>query len=162
MRLLEADRLGRHLLDEFGLRDWKFDFDRSVRRFGCCKYATRTISLSAHLVGLNDVERVERTIRHEIAHALAGPGAGHGFRWRVQCSVVGIPAERCYNPKKTNTPSLRYYAVCDECGHKFERARMTVQTLRGSYCASGSCKFKPQRTRTPLRWMDRRGRRAVA
>ena len=51
--------------------DWLFEFDRSKVRFGRCHYGRKEISLSRHLVELNDEAEVRETILHEIAHALA-------------------------------------------------------------------------------------------
>ena len=52
-------------------REWSFGFDRSKVRFGKCDYRRKRISLSSHLVDLNDEYSVRDTILHEIAHALA-------------------------------------------------------------------------------------------
>jgi hypothetical protein len=38
---------------------------------------------------------VRETILHEIAHALAGPRAGHGPRWRAIAHRIGSTGERC-------------------------------------------------------------------
>jgi hypothetical protein len=69
----EAADLAAELLARWGLEDWRFEFDHAVRRFGHCRFDARTISLSRHLVALNERPPVEDTILHEIAHARIGP-----------------------------------------------------------------------------------------
>ena len=82
MKLDDAARLARTLMDYHCLGTWVFRFDRAIRRFGCCNWTTRTISLSAVLTRSNTDEQIRDTILHEIAHALAGPRAGHGKLWK--------------------------------------------------------------------------------
>jgi len=60
------------LMQQHGLVGWTFKFDHARRRFGCCNFTRRTISLSRPLTFLNDDAEVRDTILHEIAHALAG------------------------------------------------------------------------------------------
>src|SRR5689334_24415568 len=97
MDLMSAARLARELLDRFGLRSWRFRFDRAVRRFGCCHYTTATITLSAPLTVLNSEAEVRDTLLHEIAHAVAGKAAGHGPEWKKYAAAVGAKPERCYS-----------------------------------------------------------------
>ena len=85
MELEAARRLALGLMREHRVPgDWLFEFDRSKVRFGRCHYGRKEISLSRHLVELNDEAEVRDTILHEIAHALgAGLGMGRsGGGWR--------------------------------------------------------------------------------
>lgn len=104
---------------------WSFKFDNAKRRFGVCSHRKMTISLSRHLVGLNDKEQVEDTILHEIAHALVGPGHGHDAVWKAKCVEIGAKPERCYNDDDVTVPTAKYKAICDGCGrtHKVHRLR---------------------------------------
>lgn len=100
-----------------GLDDWHFEFDSARRRFGSCRYSSRTITLSYHLAALNDESAVRNTVLHEIAHALAGERSGHGKRWRLKARQIGCDAERCYDRE----PGVRmvappYLGVCPDCG----------------------------------------------
>src|SRR5947207_15011273 len=97
MDLSDAATAARQLMDLYGLKEWRFVFDDAKRRFGCCNYHTRTISLSRHLTKLNTSDDVTNTVLHEIAHALAGRAAGHGRTWQVQAEAVGCRTERCYD-----------------------------------------------------------------
>lgn len=135
MNLSAAQTLAMKLMHEHNLfqQGWHFKFDRSVRRFGVCNYSRKVISLSQHLTSLNDVEKVKDTILHEIAHAIAGHKAGHGYAWQQVCIRIGAKPERCYSNEDTVTPSLAYKAVCGGCGKVHERAR-TPRTGRRISC----------------------------
>lgn len=125
MNSREAARLARILMNENGLESWSFYFDNAKRRFGSCNYSKFEITLSVHLVELNPVERVEKTIRHEIAHAKAGYKAGHGPVWRAWCSRLGIPADRCYSDQDTATVTAPFVGTCPNCNHKTYRFKRT-------------------------------------
>lgn len=63
---------------------------------GLCMGATRFYRRGGGIIilRLRDVlghgaKEVHETILHEIAHALAGPGAGHGPKWREMARRVG-------------------------------------------------------------------------
>lgn len=73
----------------WGLEEWKFVWSRAVRQFGLCDRRKQTIRLSRTLTELSPKSEVLDTIRHEIAHALAGPRDGHNQRWKQECAKVG-------------------------------------------------------------------------
>jgi predicted SprT family Zn-dependent metalloprotease len=132
MELNKAEKLALSLMKKHKLKNWVFQFDNSKRRFGACNHTHKTISLSKSLVLLNDVDKVKDTILHEIAHAIAGYGAGHGQKWKDICIEIGAKPERCYDTKDTNTPTLKYSAVCGACGMKHEKARLKYKNARRS------------------------------
>jgi predicted SprT family Zn-dependent metalloprotease len=80
---------GLHLLG------WRAEVDNAKRRLGLCSHRKRVISL-AHLHCLHSSpEAIRNTILHEIAHALVGPGKGHGPAWQAMASKIGARPERC-------------------------------------------------------------------
>lgn len=103
-----------------GLLDagWTFRFDRARRRFGVCRFGPRIISLSRTLVELNPETECRDTVLHEIAHALAGPSAGHGPKWKAMCLRVGADPRRCYDHTSVTEPDPRFAAECPACGHR--------------------------------------------
>ena len=111
-----ARKLAETLIDRH-LTGWSFEFDRSVRRFGCCKYNKRLITLSRDITSRNDVEHVRDTILHEIAHALVGPGEGHGPKWKRECVRIGATPKACYDSEKVATKTAPYILRC-ECGEQ--------------------------------------------
>lgn len=112
----EAVYLAEDILEEFRLTGWTVALDNSVARFGVCRYRTKTISLSRRIVELNDEAEVEDTIRHEVAHALAGSDAGHGPEWRAACLRTGARPFRCYDSSAIVTPVPRWHLICPEHG----------------------------------------------
>ena len=129
-----------------GLR-FTFRFDNSVRRFGSCQYrrvsifsddVRGVITLSKHLVLLNDEEVVLDTILHEIAHALT-PFHGHDATWKRKCLEIGAKPNRCYNTLKDNVRvvSLRYKATCGGCGREFQKAKKPSANKRSCACQGG-------------------------
>lgn len=83
---------------------WTFRFDDTRRRFGCCRYDRKEITLSRHLVQLNGEREVLNTIRHEVAHAICGKEAGHGPVWSKVCVALGGDGKRCYGADVKQPP----------------------------------------------------------
>src|SRR5690606_2786854 len=109
MNHFDAARLARDLMRQHRLHAWTFAFNRAKRGMGLCRYTDRRIELSIHFVTRNDEAEVRDTILHEIAHALAGPEAGHGERWKRQCLAIGATPERCGSAAM---PAGRWRALC--------------------------------------------------
>ncbi|MBP7003371.1 SprT-like domain-containing protein [Amaricoccus sp.] len=101
-RLEHVRKLARAELERFRalypaeLAGWAFAWNRNRTRFGVCRYDVRRIELSGPLAMVEpDDARILNTVRHEIAHALAGHAAGHGERWRAwarRCGCTRIGA----------------------------------------------------------------------
>lgn len=147
MELIKAKELALELMNFHGLieKGWRFEFDSAKRRFGVCRYRTKTIGLSKHLVSLNEVARVKNTILHEIAHALT-PGHHHDFVWRAKAIEIGCDGNRCYSSDEVERPQGNFVAVCVGCGHEHYKFRTPKRT---SSCGKCSNKFNPN---TILKW----------
>jgi predicted SprT family Zn-dependent metalloprotease len=119
MNLLVAEKLALNLMKQHNLTNigWRFEFDNAKRRFGCCNYRAKTISLSRELVKLNDEPRVQNTILHEIAHALVGINHGHDNVWKQKAIEIGCNGNRCYSIDDTNIVLGKYKAICPKCNH---------------------------------------------
>ena len=137
MILKDAEILAKQLMQQHGLTEigWRFEFDNAKRRFGVCNYTAKIIGLSRSLVELNDEARVRNTILHEIAHALT-PGHGHDRVWSRKAREIGSDGERCYKSQLVETPSAKYQAVCNTCGHTHKRHKTTN---RSRILACGFC-----------------------
>lgn len=157
MNLHEAETLAKTAMRAHGLYDWTFRFDRAKRRSGQTNYSTRTITLSAPLTQVRKVEEVRQTIGHEIAHALVGPGAGHGPVWKAKMRELGLKVERCSVDSDETVEArqaLRNYELtCSitgkSLGHldrivkqrKIKRGSITyIRTYGARVC---QCHFKP-------------------
>lgn len=139
MNLLTVNSVAISLMKRHGIweQGWRFQFDNAARRFGCCMYGNKLISLSRKLCILNDEDAVKDVILHEIAHAIAGYKAGHGMAWKRACIQIGAKPERCYSDE-ISTPQLKYQATCSACGKKHQKARLVNKTAKRScMCQSG-------------------------
>jgi predicted SprT family Zn-dependent metalloprotease len=137
MNLNEVAHLAISLMDKHNLynRGWKFEFDNAKRRFGCCYYYERKITLSSVLCELNEEKDVRDVILHEIAHALVGAGHGHNRVWQRKAIEIGCNGKRCYDSSKVNTTEAPYIAKCNSCGKEHKRFR---KPTKGSY-SCGAC-----------------------
>ena len=110
-----AERLAHDLMRMHKVHhEWSFKFDRSKVCFGKCNYSKKQISLSRYLVELNDEKEVRDTILHEIAHALAPRGAGHGPAWRSVAVSIGCNGTRCYGSEVVR-PHPKFKGTCPSC-----------------------------------------------
>lgn len=147
MNIQEANTLACELLEEHGLidKEWYFEFDNAKRRFGACKHREKAITLSKHLVELNDVVKVKDVILHEIAHALVGIGHGHDAVWKAKAIEIGCDGKRCYGDE-TIKPKGDYSATCINCGNtytKYKKPRVNY------WC---KCDKKKYNTKSILVW----------
>ena len=121
MNLNECHKKATQLLDEHGLVDkgWYFDFDtKATGRFGLCSHYRKRISMSSKLVELNEWETCRKTVIHEIAHALVGPGHGHNAVWKKKARELGDSGNRCYG-SDVKTPPKRYIRFCLVCDKEY-------------------------------------------
>ena len=77
MDLKPLQEAAARLMAEHGLTGWTFGLTDAKRRLGVCKYRKKRIEISDYYARNNPEESVLETLLHEIAHALAGPEAGH-------------------------------------------------------------------------------------
>lgn len=144
MILKDAESLAHRLMSDHGLPHWHFEFDRAVRRFGCCVYRIRTITLSKRFALLNSESEVRNTILHEIAHALVGPHHGHDRVWRAKAKELGCSGSRRCAPS-VRAPAAKWVAECPGCRREVRRHRRRIASC--GTCSGGS--FNP---RYQLRW----------
>jgi predicted SprT family Zn-dependent metalloprotease len=138
MILADAEKLALELMRQFGLTNWRFEFDDAKRRFGVCHRGGSKIGLSRELTLLNEQGKVEDTIRHEIAHALCPPRSGHGPAWKAMCLRTGAKPERCYS-EEVDAPKGDWQATCRACGRQYTKFRRPKGNL---FCADKKCRTK--------------------
>ncbi|GAA1173059.1 hypothetical protein GCM10009584_12590 [Ornithinimicrobium humiphilum] len=132
MDLALAARTARALMDEHGLHDWTFAFDRARVRAGACHFADRRITVSRALAAVQEEAEVRETILHEIAHALVGPRHGHDQVWRAKARAIGATGERCYSAEEPVVPG-RWQGRC-VAGHVVHRHRRPQRLLLCARC----------------------------
>jgi len=144
MNLTEAQRLAKQLIREFGIdqQGWRFSWDNAKRRHGQTRFGIKTISLSRPLTQLNEASIVENTIRHEIAHVLAGPNHGHDAMWRAHARRCGAKPETCCSEGESVPPAIVGTCANPECDIEHPRHR-APQRGRNYFCASPACVALP-------------------
>jgi predicted SprT family Zn-dependent metalloprotease len=87
-----ADALIRLHLDP----SWTFGFDNARTRAGLCSYDKKRISVSRLLAARYEDDEIHQVLLHEVAHAIAGAGAGHGPRWKKIARDLGYEGKRLH------------------------------------------------------------------
>ncbi len=129
------------LMTDHGLKKWRFQFDHSTRRAGCCNYRKKLISISFDLARNASDDDIRDTILHEIAHALVGRKYNHDAVWKARAKEIGCSGERthrlvfslprysvaCENQCWTHTAERRNIRlICRTCGGKLVYSPYTV------------------------------------
>ena len=73
------------------LPEWHWEWRKWKTKMGQCNHDRKRLLFSIHLDKHEQTE-VHNVIYHEVAHALVGPGHGHGRVWKLKCKELGIPA----------------------------------------------------------------------
>lgn len=109
------------------LAGWRFEINRRLQTtLGRCDYRRRVIEIAEWVWTEGHADRVENTLLHELAHALVGPGRGHGRVWQSMARRVGARPERCARIPRSATAARpwRYEVHCARCGPLEEGGRM--------------------------------------
>ncbi len=134
----EVEAYARACFARLGLAGWTFHWDRAVKRMGCCWPGRKRISLSRYFAAAclpQDASRLQRTLLHELAHALAWERDhrnGHGEAWRRWCAELGIAGERPTSRVPDFTPphlqrAPRFVLCHDETGEVYRQYRRKPQ-----------------------------------
>lgn len=109
------------LWDEYQLYEWEFRLGRSKHRLGVCKFQEKVIEVSEIHARNDPAEIVLDTLKHEIAHALVGPGNGHNETWKAKAREVGCSPDACNSHSKHETYRApgKWFAVCPTCTKEF-------------------------------------------
>ncbi|MGV8881720.1 MAG: SprT-like domain-containing protein [Rhodoglobus sp.] len=118
---------------------WTFAFDNAKRRAGLCNYTTKRISVSRYLAGRYEDDEIHQILLHEVAHAMAGPKAGHGPRWKAIGKEIGYEGKRLHD----GAIAEEHASWVGHCpaGHEFFRYRAPT---RMSACAKCAKRFDPK------------------
>jgi predicted SprT family Zn-dependent metalloprotease len=121
------------LFAEHRLNGWSFGWSASKRRLGVCKYHRKRIEIGAYYAQYNAEAAVLDTLLHEIAHALAGPEAGHGPVWQSIALRIGATPKACDDSPNTIVEPGDWQVTCLACNrthHRYKRPR----SLSGYRC----------------------------
>ena len=120
MKLENALKLARSLMDEFGLKKWKIKINKSRVDCGVCDFDEKTIYFSEYFLKLNRIKQIKDIILHEIAHAILPIEAGHSQIWKDKCIEIGCTPER-FASVSCKMPEMKWKGKCPNCLELNER-----------------------------------------
>lgn len=118
--------------------EWSFGFDHARTRAGLCDYRAKRITVSRHLAARYEDDEIHQVLLHEVAHALAGPGAGHGPAWKRIARELGYEGKRLHGGAIADDLAT-WVGECPN-GHVHYRYR---RPQREQSCARCSRRFDP-------------------
>lgn len=127
---------------------WSFGFDNAKRRAGLCNFTEKRITVSRYLASKFDDDEVHQILLHEVAHAMAGPRAGHGVIWKRTASDIGYVGGRTHDGEIAHEhapwvgacpaghPHYRFRRPtreqsCGKCSRSFSRMHLIAWNKRG-------------------------------
>ena len=113
--------------------EWTFGFDNAKTRVGLCNFSRKRISVSRYLATRDEDDDVHKTLLHVVAHALAGPRAAHGPRWRAIAQEIAYDGIRTHDGEIA-TEFAPWIGLCPS-GHEHHRYRVPSRPLACSRCA---------------------------
>lgn len=129
------------LAAEYNLGDWSFAFNSRLGiTLGRCNSQLKRIEIGQWALDeLVPEEYLIDAVRHEVAHALAGEGAGHGSLWKRYCELVGARPEAYYPAAIKPKREYRWEGYCTGCkeviAHWYAKPRdmqMKIHTVCGA------------------------------
>lgn len=112
---------------------WTFAFDTAKTRAGLCDPVRRRISVSRYLAARFDDDAIHQVLLHEVAHALAGPRAGHGPRWLATARELGYVGGRTHDGP-VEIDRANWIGTCPG-GHEHVRFRRPSKPMSCGRCS---------------------------
>lgn len=131
----------RELMDRHGVGMWALRFSGSRTSLGECRSRQKLILVSRTHALNGSPEQVTDTILHEIAHALAGPDAGHGPAWKAVARKLGATPRSCL-PESDSTKRQR-----EAARRKFRTGDSVSFTARGELRTGKIVRMNPKRAK---------------
>ena len=128
---------------------WSFGFDHAKRRAGLCNFTAKRITVSRYLAVRYEDDDIHQVLLHEVAHALAGPDAGHGAAWKRVANELGYVGGRLLDGGAA-AELAPWQGVCPN-GHEHFRYRQPTRIQSCGKCSRG---FNP---RYAIDWQKRAG-----
>lgn len=117
---------------------WSFGFDSAKTRAGLCDFRRKRITVSRHLAARFADDDIHQVLLHEVAHAIAGPRAGHGPRWKAVGLDLGYIGKRTHSGPVAE--ELAPWIGRCPSGHEHFRYRRPTRELS---CARCSRRYDP-------------------
>ncbi len=115
MDLKVLEQIARQEMRANGLHGWTFSLSNTKRRLGVCKYRAKRIEVAEYYARHSPEDSVLDTLRHEIAHAIAGPAAKHGPRWKAVAVRLGATPRSCETSGQAVVQPGDWRATCPAC-----------------------------------------------
>jgi len=112
---------------------WSFGFDNAKTRAGLCNYTRKRITVSRYLAEKFEDDAIHQTLLHEVAHAMAGPRAGHGPKWKAVANELGYEGGRLHDGPIAN--ELAPWVGTCPAGHIIHRYRRPTRPMACGKCA---------------------------
>lgn len=126
-------------LSERECPDYTWVLGKRVGVLGVCDFKKKELSLHVPQLIMNPHCIVD-TIRHEVAHAVAGPLARHGWEWRAEAIRLGAKP-KSYADTTNNIPH-KYELVCSLCGKIVAKKQRKTSSKMFYKRVSGCCRAK--------------------
>ncbi|MBM7471311.1 SprT-like domain-containing protein [Subtercola frigoramans] len=110
--------------------EWSFGFDNAKTRAGLCDFTAKRITVSRYLAARFGDDEIHQVLLHEIAHAMAGPRAGHGPRWRAVARELGYAGDRLHHGE-TAKELAPWVGTCPHGHLHYRHRRPTRETACG-------------------------------
>lgn len=133
MDLKELEAIANREMTKHGLHGWSFGFANTKRRLGACKFRLKRIEVAEYYALNSPPETVLDTLWHEIAHALAGPGARHGPAWKAIAIRLRAIPRACETTDKAVVKPGDWQTTFPTCRKTIHRYRKP-KTLSGYRC----------------------------
>jgi predicted SprT family Zn-dependent metalloprotease len=125
-----------HALIALHLDDrWSFGFDNAKTRAGLCNYTAKKITVSKYLASRYEDDDIHQVLLHEVAHAIAGPKAGHGAAWKSTAKELGYVGRRLHDGPIAD--ELAPWVGTCPAGHTHYRYRRPTRALSCGRCSRG-------------------------
>jgi predicted SprT family Zn-dependent metalloprotease len=133
MDLKQLEAIALQELTKNGLRGWTFGLSNSKRRLGVCKYKAKRIEIAEYYARHSPEATVLDTLLHEIAHAIAGPAAKHGPKWKAVAVRLGATPKSCESSGQAVVEPGDWQATCPACEQSVHLYRQP-RSLTGYRC----------------------------
>lgn len=109
-----AISIAESMLKTNGLTDWSVGVNARRNTLAETWHEEKKIMFSKYFIALATKEQFTGVSLHEIAHALLGPGFGHGDEFVETCMNMGLHPE--YTSGDVKVSINRYRFTCPSCG----------------------------------------------
>lgn len=127
-KITAAKVRGLELMKEKGLDEWNIIFHEQEATIAETSHHFKTIGFNMNFIIIADKQSFEGVLMHEIAHALLGPGKGHGREFKKLCKEISV--DTTFACSKVNMLIEKYIVFCPECNYTG-----SINKNKDLYCA---------------------------